>query len=617
MSVVEQGDNPAAQQFAAVSQLAVEQGRADLVKRIVDELGRARRTDPTTLVLAGEVSCGKTTLTNALASSPGLLPADVDVATGVFVVVGYAESPRARVFTGESASAIDTSVEEIADWVSVARNPNNEKGVRHVEVGVPSPLLADGVRFIDTPGVGGLDSQHAAMTLTALAGADALLFVLDASAPLSGPELRFLTRASANIQTVVFALSKADLNPGWKTVLDEDRRLLEEHAPRFAKQRIFPIRAPDAERAERKRRAGDVAEADRLAERSGLPALVYELRTSVIQRSADVRQANGYRFGLSVLAQLDVGCRQQEETLRGDKAPLERLKQRQADLAQLQSTTNGWGQRVKSRFDDLQRTLTRQTQEAANGFRAQFDEEIAVHWRSQRHLSFPAELEMVLRRITVDLERSLAEGVLEAAGEAARDIGIDDLPVPDAAFVLPERETLAPRSVDSPGSRQSRALGAVILTEVAQTLRSIVTSGGNPLTLLLAPIGLGSAIVGVVNAKGQRAGTEQAEAKRLLQEYDARFRRDAAIALDDGIRGAKDETVAALQRQIQARLQTVRNEIQTLTAQAAKINEAESERASVLERRRKISELQKEFGGRIQALSSAAPVRSRPPPTTR
>ena len=604
MTALDQSDGRVADALGALSHLAAQQGRGDLVKRVADEVTRARRSDPPTLVVAGEVSAGKTTLMNALVSSPRLLPVDVDVATGVFVVLGYAESPSARVFTGDGATPIDSSVAEIADWVSVARNPDNEKRVRHVEVGVPSPLLAEGVRLIDTPGVGGLDSQHGAMTLTALAGADALLFVLDASAPMSRPELQFLMRASASIQTVVFALSKADLNPGWKAVLDEDRRLLKEHAPRFANQRIFAIRAPDAERAERKRRAGDHAEAERLGERSGLPALVHHLRTTVIQRSAHVRQANGYRLALSVLAQLDHGCQQQEKTLDGDRAPLQRLEERQAELAQLQSSANGWGQRVKSRFDDLQRALARSAQEAASGFRAQFDEEIAVRWRPQRHLSFSAELEVALRRITVELEQGLAEGVLEVAGSAARELGIDDLPVPEAAFVLPERETLTARAIASTGSLQSRALGALILTEVAQTLRNIVVSGGSPLTLLLAPIGLGSAIVGVVNARGHRAQIEQAEAKRLLQEYDTRFRRDAVAALDDGIRAAKQETVAALQRQIQARLQTVRGQIQTLSAQAARISEAESERARVVERRRKIAELQKDLAGRIRSLAS-------------
>jgi signal recognition particle receptor subunit beta len=604
MADLEQLDGSVAGALAAVSQLAAQLGRGDLVKRVADEVARGGRTDPPTIVVAAEVSSGKTTLTNALVSSPELLPVDVDVATGVFVVVTYAKSPRVSVFTRDHRAPIESSLGEIADWVSVARNPGNEKGVLHVEVGVPSPLLSEGVRIIDTPGVGGLNSQHAAMTLTALAGADALLFVLDASAPLSEPELRFLIRAAEDIQTVVFALSKADLNPGWKVVLDEDRRLLKEHAPRFANHRIFPIRAPDVQHAERKRRRDRLVEAERLAERSGLPALVHHLRTAVIHRSADVRQANGYRFGLSVLAHVDDSCRQQEETLRGDKEPLERLGQRQEELAQLQTTTHGWAQQVRSRFDDLQRTLTRTTQDALDGFRAQYEEDITVRWRSQRHLSFSTELEMALRRITVELERALAEGVLATAGDAAREMGVDDLPTPEATFVVPERETLAARSVEHSSAGQSRALGALILTEVAQTLRNIVTSGGNPLSLLLAPIGLGSAIVGVVNAKAQRAQIEQTEAKRLLQEYDARFRRDAAIALDDGIRAAKEETVAALQRQIEARLQTVKAQIQTLTVQAAKIHEAEAERARVLERRTYIAELQKAFAARIQLLAS-------------
>lgn len=603
MNFLDQSDAGAAAALAAVAELAAQQGREDLVKRIADEVTRARTTDPPTVVVAAEVSSGKTTLCNALVSFPGLLPVDVDVATGVFVAVTHASAPHVRVFTRGNRAPIEGSVVDVADWVSVARNPDNHKGVLHVEVGVPSPLLAEGMRLIDTPGVGGLDSQHSAMTLTALAGADALLFVLDASAPLSAPELHFLMRASANIQTVVFALSKADLNPGWKDVLDEDRRLLKEHAPRFANHRIFPVRAPDAERAERKRESGELADAERLAERSGLPALVHHLRTSVIQRTGDVRQANGYRTAVSVLAQLDSGCRAQEETLRGDKEPLERLKGRQSELAQLQTSTSGWQQSVRAAFDDLQRTLTRSMQEAANGFRAEFDEEIAIRWRPQRHMSLSAELEVGLRRLTVELERALVDGVLEAAAAAARQIGVDDIPAPEASFALPERDALAVRPVEVAGSRQSRALGALILSEAAQALRSILSSGGSPLALVLAPIGFGSAIVSVVNAKGQRAQIEKSEAKRLLQEYDARFRRDAGIAIDDGIRAAKEETVAALQRQIQARLHTVKGQIEVLTAQAAKINEAEAERARVLERRSAIAALQKDCFSRLQALA--------------
>jgi hypothetical protein len=597
--------------LTAVSELAAEQGREDLVRRMADGLARAETTDPPTLVVAAEVSAGKSTLTNLLVGWPDLLPVDVDVATGVFVVVRHAPAPYARVFTRGCQSPIESSLDEITDWVSVTRNPDNAKRVLHVEVGVSAPLLAEGVRFIDTPGVGGLDSQHAAMTLTALEGADALLFVLDASAPLSGPELQFLKRASASIQTVVFALTKVDLNPGWKEVLDEDRQLLKEHAPRFAGHRIFPIRALDMERAERKRRLGKTAEAQSLAERSGLPVLRQYLRTAVIQRAAEVRQANRCRLALSTLAQLDQECRMQEDTLRGDRAPIERLEQRKAELDRLQNKTNGWAQRVNGTFDDLHRALIRTMQEAANGFRTQFEDELVVHWRPQRHLSLSAELEVALRRITIDLQRALAEGVLEVAGEAARQIGVDDMPAPEASFVLPERETLAPRADDGSGSRQSRALGALILTEAAQALRNIVASGGSPLALLLAPIGFGSAIVGVVNAKGQRGQIEKAEAKRLLQEYDARFRRDATIALEDGIRAAKQETVAALALQIKARLQTVNGQIQTLTEQAAKINEADEARAHVAARRRRIDELRTEFARRVKSL--VAPAQDAPP----
>jgi hypothetical protein len=76
-------------------------------------------------------------------------------------------------------------VNSLADWISVASNPGNTKGVSYVEVGIPSAVLREGMEFIDTPGVGGLDAVHGSMTLEALSFADALIFVPDASATMA------------------------------------------------------------------------------------------------------------------------------------------------------------------------------------------------------------------------------------------------------------------------------------------------------------------------------------------------------------------------------------------------------------------------------------------------
>ena len=96
-----------------------------------------------------------------------------------------------------------------------------------VEVRVPAPLLEGGLTLVDTPGVGGLNAGHAAATLAFLPSADALVFVTDASAELSGPELEFLASARGAGPPVLVAVTKIDMYPEWRRIIDLDVRHLE------------------------------------------------------------------------------------------------------------------------------------------------------------------------------------------------------------------------------------------------------------------------------------------------------------------------------------------------------------------------------------------------------
>ena len=85
--------------------------------------------------------------------------------------------------------------------------------VEQVEVVLPHPILERGITLIDTPGIGGLNAAHAAATLAFLPIADALVFVSDASAELTGPELEFLRSAVDAGPLIVVALTKVDIYP--------------------------------------------------------------------------------------------------------------------------------------------------------------------------------------------------------------------------------------------------------------------------------------------------------------------------------------------------------------------------------------------------------------------
>jgi hypothetical protein len=196
------------------------------------ELRRRQLVRPS-VVLVGETKRGKSSLVNALLGVPGLSPVDAAVATATYLQFGPGE-PAMLAWVPGAAEPIE--VDDLRRWAT------GEQKARRIDVSHPAPLLQY-LSLLDTPGAGGLDPAHATVALAAVDKATALLFVADASAPLSAPELEFLVAASERVDAVVFALTKIDAYPGWRRIADDNRALLRAHAPRFAEAPWFPVSA--------------------------------------------------------------------------------------------------------------------------------------------------------------------------------------------------------------------------------------------------------------------------------------------------------------------------------------------------------------------------------------
>jgi hypothetical protein len=242
-AAAEQAADAAAQKLLRA---AVDGGLAFLRKldpEAAGDLDRVRRRVVTrpSIVVVGETKRGKSSLVNMLLGVPGLSPVDAAVATSAFLEFSHAAAPGALAHLPGREDPVQLGLSDLRDWGTVlGRLPDGLRPPRRIEVGHPAPLLRY-LSLVDTPGVGGLDPLHAEIALDAVDRATALLFVVDASAPFAKPELDFLVEASKRVNFVVFALTKADAYPGWRTILADDRGQLQAHAPRFGAAPWFAV----------------------------------------------------------------------------------------------------------------------------------------------------------------------------------------------------------------------------------------------------------------------------------------------------------------------------------------------------------------------------------------
>ncbi len=202
-------------------------GREDLVRRLERIRSRLERTE-TVVCVVGEFKQGKSALINALLGQD-VCPVDDDLATMAVTTLRYGTPAGAIVHRRGGASTGDVvPPDELAGWVTERGNPDNRLAVEQVVVSLPHPYLERGISLIDTPGIGGLNAAHAAATLAFLPVADVLVFATDASAELTRSELDFLASAVDAGPLILVALTKIDMYPAWRRILEIDERRLRE-----------------------------------------------------------------------------------------------------------------------------------------------------------------------------------------------------------------------------------------------------------------------------------------------------------------------------------------------------------------------------------------------------
>jgi GTPase SAR1 family protein len=199
------------------------------------------------ILVVGEAKRGKSTFVNALIGKE-ILPKDVDIATSqvFYVSAGARESYRVRY---ENDGVKEITQEDLSRYGSqvyedLHQAPEAKNTIRWIEVDVPVQFLPASVAVLDTPGVGGLYSEHQEITGRFVPEADGVIFVLDPKQPVLQREIAFIDAILKYTQHILFVMTKADAftENVWQAMIERDQQILtDKFGDRLKDVRIWPI----------------------------------------------------------------------------------------------------------------------------------------------------------------------------------------------------------------------------------------------------------------------------------------------------------------------------------------------------------------------------------------
>jgi GTPase SAR1 family protein len=173
---------------------------AEIQERL--QLGRFR------LAVLGQFKRGKSTLLNALLGGE-FLPSSILPLTSIPVHIEYGPTSSVVLAFLDGTTQL-AELDELGEYVTEQKNPNNEKFVSQVRVLLPSVFLQNNFVLIDTPGIGSTFTHNTDTTRELIPKCDAAIFLLSVDPPVSEAELEFLKTIRGQVKQILFALNKTD-----------------------------------------------------------------------------------------------------------------------------------------------------------------------------------------------------------------------------------------------------------------------------------------------------------------------------------------------------------------------------------------------------------------------
>ncbi len=602
------GDVMAVLDLAVKASTAYE--RPDFVARLQATKESVGRPD-TQIVAIGEFKQGKSSLVNALVNV-NICPVDDDIATAVHTIVRYGDEKRAFALVkpadlpeGEGRR-LEIGFDDIRDYATELGRNDPSIVVKGVEIEIPRKLLGDGVILVDTPGVGGLGSGHAAAGLGALSVADAAVFVSDASQEYTRAEIDYLAQAVDMCPSVVCVMTKIDLYPRWRQVLEINQG----HLARLGLSRpIIPVSSHLRVEAIRRKDK-------EINQQSGFPALVKYITDDIVGANVRRQRIKAQREVIFICDQLEGQFEAQRRALDNPAASgalVSGLEQAKARAEALRSQVSRWSTTLNDGIADLTSDVDFDLQGRIRAILAEADKSIEGFDPADTWDEFEPWLESTMSQAVVLNYRFLTERASELGRQVAEHFGneggdvLADLEISNAAQAMLrvgvdpglDEEDLAKSSTGLAALRGSYSgfLMVTLLGGLAAGPLGISTA----LAGLIFP-GLGAGAAALMGRKSAKDEKERAltrrrsEAKSAVRKYceEVRFQ----IGKDSR------DTLRRIQRQLRDHYSAIADEMNRSSSEALK-SASEAAKVAEADRSKKLRDTKAELD-RIQGLRERA-----------
>lgn len=599
----EQGTTDSALRLVQLAVLAARtDGRPDLVALLQRAIERASRPDTVVAVL-GEFKQGKSSLINGLLGEDAS-PVDDDLATATIILFrhGPERQATARFRDGEGAPKL-LSEAEFAEVATERGNPGNRLGVELVEAELPNELLAQGLTLVDTPGFGGVSGGYGGLTLGFLPAVHGVIFVTDASSPITAAEADFLRRAREICPFVVLVLTKKDLHPEWQRIAAIDGELAS-----GAGIAVPPLAVSAVLRAEA------FARGDReLNEESGFPALINAIHNELLVKAREAAAGRALEDARRVVRQLRIAAETELRPLQSadpgqEFAALQEARQR---LDQLRAGGARWSTVLNDGFADLAAEVDYRFRSAIRQITRDADERIESESPDRAWETLGEELRERVSEVAQQVVVELEEGAEEIRRRIAELLAEDETGLADTLSGSSQVE-VRQLWVDKPLSKPSPlAPAATVWGGLRGAQSGILVFGmmanivGIALTTA-ATLGVGAVFAAKqVFEDRQRQATQKRQAARTAARQfldDAQFEiakamRDLARDLQRQLRDHFSERIEELSRTLRGAAEALQRSLQESTARR-------EERIGTL--RKRIEQLDRLLG-EIEAAAGAQP----------